>query len=133
MFLYILEISDIEVEMASIKVTALWVEDGKSNISSVSPVLDDKKLNYDSDAFGYGCVENYEQSGIERYPFVMEDFGDGLALLDWGSTIEKNTATLDVLDRPLSVGGIITYNETDEDGVQHGPYSYRISSIEPFA
>jgi len=119
--------------MASIRVTALWVEDGKSSISFVSPVSDNKKLNYDNDAFGFGFVENHEKWGIERYPFVMEEFGDGLVLLDWGSTIQKNTATIDVLERPLNIDGIITYNETDEHGVQHGPYSYRISSIEPFA
>lgn len=119
--------------MASIKVTAHWAEDEKSNITFVSPVTDVHKLSYDSDAFGYGVVENYETGGIERYPFVMEDYGNGLALLDWGSTIERNTATIDVLDRPLNVGGTITYNEVDENGTRHGPYAYRITSIEPFA
>lgn len=118
--------------MASIKVTALWVGDGKSSISFVSPVLNDKKLNYDSAAFGFGFVENFETWGVERYPFVMEEFGDGLALLDWGSTIQKNTATIDILDIPLNVDGVITYNETDEGGMQRGPYVYRISTIETF-
>ncbi|SAI36922.1 Uncharacterised protein [Enterobacter hormaechei] len=55
-----------------------------------------------------------------------------LALLDWGSTIQKNTATIDILDIPLNVDGVITYNETDEDGMQRGPYVYRISTIETF-
>lgn len=119
--------------MASIKVIAHYIDDGKSSISFVSPVLDNKSLSYDNDAFGYGVVENHETGGLERYPFVMEEFGDGLALLDWGVTIEKNTATIDVLDRPLNVGGLITYNEVDEDGTRHGPYRYRITAIEPFA
>lgn len=86
--------------MASIKVTALWIGDGKSSISFVSPVLNDKKLNYDSAAFGFGFVENFETWGVERYPFVMEEFGDGLALLDWGSTIQKTPQQLIFLISP---------------------------------
>ncbi|MFZ4998559.1 hypothetical protein ACOY5P_04080 [Enterobacter asburiae] len=39
--------------MASVKVTALWVGDEKSSISFVSPVLNDKKLNYDNASFGF--------------------------------------------------------------------------------
>lgn len=118
--------------MASVKVTALWVGDEKSSISFVSPVLNDNKLNYDNASFGFGVVENYETWGVQRYPFVMEEFGKGLALLDWGSTIQKNIATIDVLDVPLNVDGIITYNEIDENGSQRGPYVYRISTVESF-
>ncbi len=115
--------------MASIKVIALSVDDEKSKIVFVSPAGTNQRLNYDSDAFGFGYTENYESTGIERYPFVMEEHDEGVALLDWGSTLDKNIATIDVLGRPINVGGIITYNEIDEDGVHYGPYDYRISSI----
>lgn len=115
--------------MASIKVIALSVDDEKSKIVFVSPTDTNHRLNYDSDAFGFGYTENHESTGIERYPFVLEEHDEGVALLDLGSTFAKIIAKIDVLDRPINVGGIITYNEIDEHGVHYGPYAYRISSV----
>jgi len=115
--------------MASVKIEAVYTEDGESSIVFVAPVQNNQKLNSDSDAFGFGYIENREKGEVTRYPFILEEFDEKLALLDWGSDSEKNKTTVDIIDRPLSTGTIITYNEIDEEGNHHGPYTYRIVGV----
>lgn len=115
--------------MASVKIEAIYTEDGESSIVFVAPVLNNLKLNSDSDSFGFGYIENRDKGELTRYPFILEEFDETLALLDWGSDSGKNKTTVDILDRPLTAGTLITYNETDEEGNHYGPYAYRIASV----
>lgn len=115
--------------MASVQITAFYTEDGESSIVFVAPVQSNQKLNSDSDAFGFGYIENRDKGVLTRYPFILEEFDEQLALLDWGSDSGKNKTTVDIIDRPLTVGTLITYNETDEQGDHYGPYAYRIASV----
>lgn len=75
--------------MPSLKIKASYVDDDSSTIVLVAPVTINQQLKTDCDAFGFGYVENHEVSGLERYPFVLEEYDEKLALLDWGSFLEK--------------------------------------------
>ena len=77
--------------MASVKITAFYTEDGESSIVFVAPVQSNQQLNSDSDSFGFGYIENRDEGTLTRYPFILEEFDEQLALLDWGSDSGKIT------------------------------------------
>lgn len=118
--------------MTSVKIKADYIGDEGSYIVFVASVDESQVFDTAHESFGFGYVENRETTGIERYPFILEEHDENLALMDWGTYEARNIATVDILNRSLKVGELITYNEIDEDKQRVGPYVYRIVSIEAF-
>ena len=106
------------------KIIAKYEEDENQSIVIVGKFKENNFLDSDSEYYGY--VRDYSDIGYRRYPFVMEEYDDKNAILDWGGFDDTKT-TLNIFRRRIAVGEKLIRTEQNE------PSNYTITEVNQIA
>ena len=96
--------------MGVYKIIANYGEDERQHIVIIGRLDDNNFLDPDSEYYGYVNDWYNEESSYRRYPFIMEEYDDNNAILDWGGFDDTKTI-LDVFQRRIAVNEKLTRTE----------------------
>ncbi|CAN7635873.1 hypothetical protein LJR232_004677 [Aquipseudomonas alcaligenes] len=111
--------------MKPVRIVAQWAEDERQTLVIVALQADDMSIATTVEAFGYVKDYDDEDRMYVRYPFVLEEYSDTEALMDWGALDDTRTL-IDLYGRRIVPGEALIRNERGER------YDYQVVSVEPF-